>query len=171
MQASVLYGIQFALDGGDTHVNLDPIQGRMTASDLRIRMEIGSSAAPPSWTRVGEGAFQTIVGKTNISVRSLYGAMDGFGPFRWETAVDGTTVRLDYVLYQGEPAEIDFHAMEEALFLFGLSLSEHDGTQPEALVSPREHVVHASLATEAADRPITLTLARKPAIRTNLFHD
>jgi hypothetical protein len=169
-QASVLYGIQFALDGGDTHVNLDPIHGRMVASDLRIRIEIGCSAHAPAWKRLGEDSFQAILGNLMLSVHALYGAMDGFGPFRWEISEDGEIVGLDYVLYEGEVAEIDFHAMEEALFLFALSFSEHNESLLEASASPHEHAVQASLEMEAPEQPISLTLAKKPAIRDVLFH-
>ncbi|MNI14392.1 hypothetical protein D3C73_676530 [compost metagenome] len=169
--SSVLYGIQFALDGGDTHVNLDPIQGRMMASDLRIRLEIGCSGQAPEWKRLNKDTFQAVLGQQTLSVHSLYGALDGFGPFRWEISEEGETVGLDYVLYEGEEAEIDFHAMEEALFLFALSFSEHNEPLFEASVSPQEYAVQASLELKGPEQPISLTLAKKPAIRTILFHN
>ncbi|OPA75106.1 hypothetical protein BVG16_21075 [Paenibacillus selenitireducens] len=168
-QASVLYGIQFALDGGDTHVNLDPIHGRMTASDLRIRIEIGSSGKVPAWKQIGEDTFQTLLGKTMLSVKALYGAMDGFSKFRWEIVEDGSIMGLDYILYEGDPAEIDFHAMEEALFLFALTLSEpSDCSGIGTAVTSSEHAVQASL--ETPEQAVTLTLTKKPAERVVLFH-
>ncbi|SMF84364.1 hypothetical protein SAMN05661091_2601 [Paenibacillus uliginis N3/975] len=168
-QASVLYGIQFALDGGDTHVNLDPINGRMTASDLRIRIEIGSSGSVPSWKQIGENAFQTQLGETFLSVQVLYGAMEGCGKFRWDIVEEGSVVGLDYILHEGDPTEIDFHAMEEALFMFALMLSSAD-EQPESRtsVTTSEHAVQASLESE--ERSIALRLAKKPAERFVLFH-
>ncbi|WP_409344976.1 hypothetical protein [Paenibacillus sp. MBLB4367] len=168
-KASVLYGIQFALDGGDTHVNLDPIRGRIKASDLRIRLEVGFNGQAPAWKRLGEDAFQTALGQTTLSVRGLYGAMDGCGPFRWETSADGASAYLDYVLYEGESSEIDFHAMEEALFVFALTLAEQDDELSEAPpVILREDAIEASLMTP--EGPLTLTLAKKPADRAVLLH-
>ncbi|GGF84790.1 hypothetical protein GCM10010912_32480 [Paenibacillus albidus] len=167
-QASVLYGIQFTLDGGDTHVNLDPIHGRMTASDLRIRIQIGSSGRVPVWKKTGD-VYQALLGETSLSVQTLYGALDGFGKFRWEVVEKDSVVSLDYILYEGEPAEIDFHAMAEALFLFAMTLSgPGECPLPGTLVTPSEQAVEASLNTP--EQPITLRLAKKPAERIVLFH-
>lgn len=169
-KASALYGIQFALDGGDTHVNLDPIHGRMMASDVRIRIEIGSSAGVPVWKQIGANAFQTQLGETIVAVQALYSAMDGFGPFRWDIVENGTVVGLDYILYEGDPTEIDFHAMEEALFMFALMLSSDDESPVfQTSVTSSEQTVQASL--EAEERLVTLNLAKKPADRDVLFHD
>lgn len=166
---SVLYGIQFALDGGDTHVNLDPIHGRMRASDLRIRIEIGSPGDLPVWEQSGEDQFQTKLGETTLSVQSLYGAMDGFGKFRWDIARDGNAIGLDYILHEGESIEIDFHAMEEALFLFALTLSGPDEKpDTQTSITSSEHAVQATMKT--LEQPITLTLSKKPAERVVLFH-
>ncbi|WP_173221715.1 hypothetical protein [Paenibacillus alba] len=168
-KSSVLFGFQFALDGGDTHVNLDPIHGRMMASDLRVRIEIGYSGMAPECLAINEDTVEAVLGTTIMSVRSLYGAMDGFGPFRWEITEEGSTKLLDYVLYQGERAEIDFHTMEEALLLFSLTFSKHaERLESGAAVSPSEHAVQASLATP--EQLISLTLGKKPANRTVLLH-
>lgn len=166
---SVLYGIQFALDGGDTHVNLDPIHGRMRASDLRIRIEIGSTGELPVWEKCGEDRFLTKLGETRVLVQALHGAMNGFGDFRWNIAQDGNTVGLDYILYEGEPSEIDFHTMEEALFMFALKFSgPNEKPELKTSVTLSDYTVQALL--EAPEQPITLTLAKKPADRAVLFH-
>ncbi|CAH1057730.1 hypothetical protein [Paenibacillus pseudetheri] len=169
-QASVLYGIQFALDGGDTHVNLDPIHGRMTASDLRIRLEIGSIGDVPAWKQIGKDAFQTYLGEMTLSVKALYGTMDEFSAFHWELVEEGPVVSLDYVLYEGDPTTIDFHAMEEALFMFALTLCGPDEeSDRRSSLSISEHEVQTSL--ESPDQSLTLKLAKKPAERVVLFHN
>ena len=166
---SVLYGIQFALDGGDTHVNLDPIHGRMRASDLRIRIEIGSTGELPVWEKCGEDRLLTKLGETRVLVQALHGAMDGFGDFRWNIDEDGSTVGLDYILYEGEPTEIDFHTMEEALFMFALKFSgPNEKPELKTSVTLSDYTVRALL--EAPEQPITLTLAKKPSDRAVLFH-
>lgn len=165
----VLYGIQFALDGGDTHVNLDPIHGRIRASDLRIRIEIGSTGELPVWEKCGEDRFLAQLGETRLLVQVLYGVMGGFGNFRWNLVQDDDTVGLDYILYEGEPAEIDFHTMEEALFMFALKFSgPNEKPEMTTAVTPSDDSVRALL--EAPEQPITLTLAKKPADRAVLFH-
>ncbi|MDQ1910722.1 hypothetical protein RAC89_09575 [Paenibacillus sp. GD4] len=166
---SVLYGIQFALDGGDTHVNLDPIHGRMTASDLRIRLETGCTGQAPSWERLGDEVYRTRIGQTALTVRGLYGGMSGLGPFRWETAAEGTASYLDLVVYEGEAAPIDFHAMEEALFCFALTLSEDTVLQPKASADSQPHTVRLMLQQAGAEEPLQLTLAKKPDTRAVLF--
>ncbi|TXK71722.1 hypothetical protein [Paenibacillus sp. N3.4] len=169
-KSSVLFGIQFALDGGDTHVSLDPVHGRIQASDLRVRLEIGFSGRAPECVAITEDTVEAAMGSTTMTVRSLYGAMDGFGPFRWEIAQEESTVCLDYVLYQGDRTEIDFNAMEEGLFLFSLTLSEPaERVESGAMVSPSEHTVQAS-SLETPEQPISLTLKKKPANRIVLFH-
>lgn len=180
-QDRVLYAVQFALDGGDTHVNLDPINGRMTLSDLRIRLELGCPAGrAPAWEQVGSQHFRTAAGHTEIVVGGLHAAMTGYGPFRWESTVEGSASCLDVVLYEGPPAEMDFHTMEEALFCFVLALSAGEGSLPEAAVEQREQAVAVRLLpaqTGAADgvgaaaavAETTLVLNRKPADRAVLF--
>lgn len=168
-QGHVLYSIQFALDGGDTHVNLDPIHGRMKASDLRIRLEIGCPGPATSWESLGEDHFQTSIGNTAVAVRGLHKAMSGFGPFRWETAVASNASNLDLVLYEGAAAEVDFHAMEEALFCFALTLSGGEGVLPEVSVRPGEQHVELELVPGTMTEPLSLTLTRKPADRADLF--
>lgn len=90
--------------------------------------------------------------------------------FRWEIVEDGATIGLDYVLYEGESTEIDFHAMREAVLLFSLDLSEH-GEQLEAAAAVHaiEHEVQGSLETEGKHLP--LRLGKKPANRYELFHE
>lgn len=170
---SVLFGIQFALDGGDTHVNLDPANGRIKASDLRIRFEVGYSGSgkAPEWTQNGADSYQAAIGETTLSVRSLFGAMSGYGPFGWEVAADEAIVILDYVIYHGDTAEIDFHDLEEALFLFAMTLSSKGESLPEATARPSSDAVQASLDTKDRDRPMTLSIARKPDLKSVLLHN
>jgi hypothetical protein len=141
----------------------------MRASDLRIRIEIGSTGELPAWEKCGEDRFLTKLGETRVLVQALHGAMDGFADFRWSLVQDGNTVGLDYILYEGEPAEIDFHTMEEALFMFALKFSgPNEKPEMTTAVTSSNDSVRALL--EAPEQPITLTLAKKPADRAVLFH-
>lgn len=172
---NVLYGIQFALDGGDTHVNLDPIHGKMNAADLRIRLEIGCTGRAPAWTQRGEDMYETVIGKTSLIVSGLYGAMSGFGPFRWETRTENGASCLDLILHEGSVREIDFHGMDEALFVFALSLSDEANEaneqppNPEVFILPRERIVQATRQMREGQAALSLELAGKPATRSELF--
>ncbi|MFD2330150.1 hypothetical protein ACFSR7_12940 [Cohnella sp. GCM10020058] len=166
---SVLYGIQFALDGGDTHVNLDPIYGKMMAEDLRIRIEIGCTGQAPAWAQRSEDIYETVIGETGLVVSGLYGAMSGFGPFRWETHTENGSSCLDLILHEGGVREIDFHNMGEALFLFALSLSSEEKAGHDVLISAREHTVQVTSQMPEGQAVLGLELAKKPANRMELF--
>ncbi|THF78769.1 hypothetical protein [Cohnella fermenti] len=174
---NALYGIRFSLDGGDTHVNLDPIHGRTKARDLRIRLEISNrrGAGAPRWERLADNRYEATIGSTKATVTGLFAAMSGFGPFRWETSAGTVQSRsgeydgsfLDLVLHAGEEREVDFHAMEEALLGFALSLTEPGQEPPTASAERLQDRVGFELADAA--EPLRLTLGVKPGPVAELF--
>ncbi|UKS29776.1 hypothetical protein LOZ80_12920 [Paenibacillus sp. HWE-109] len=167
----VLFGIQFALDGGDTHVNLDPANGRISATDLRIRFEIGtvSPARKPEWRKLAEDAFQMSLEETTLSIRALYGAMSGLDSFHWEITEDESTTNLDYVLYNGVRTDINFHAMQEAVLLFAVSFSAKGKILPESTVRTSSETILASL--DAGEKQLLISIAKKPDLKSVLLHN
>lgn len=117
------------LVGGDTHPILDPANGRITASDLRIRIELGYTAqgTAPHCRKLSEDTIEAILGDKILYVGLMYGAMDGYGPFHWEIVEDEDVMGQDYIIYKGERREIDFSVMEEALFMFSLKIAGKGG--------------------------------------------
>lgn len=168
-QASVLYGLQFALDGGDTHVNLDPIYGKTTVSDLRIRLEAGGTGRVPEWKLQDDGKYEMALGDTVLTVCGLYAAMTGFGPFRWEASTESGVSCLDLVVYQGAARGMDFHAMEEAIFLFALTMGDGSSIPPGVSLAVGEEMIQAFWPS-CSNRPeLRMQWSRKPACRSELF--
>ncbi len=117
--------IGFATDGGDTHVNLDKIKdAAITASDLRIRFEIGGAAKKVKLYQISESNFMAEYNGTFLRIEIPY-AKFGSEPVRLEmntltkadTAKPGQSPELikciDIVLYQGNAATIDFKTREQ----------------------------------------------------------
>ncbi|MEK8126865.1 hypothetical protein WMW72_02980 [Paenibacillus filicis] len=170
-EGNALFGIRFALDGGDTHPNLDPADGRIAASDLRIRLEIGSKRqAPVCSVREGREAcvrFEAL--DVEMRLQFLHGEASGLGPFRLErTEADGV-IGLDVVLYSGATRDIDFHEMERVLFLFALSLGQPDEGPDAGIRLEGDGTVTAMLGKGEAQ--LILRQGGKPLSRHELFHE
>ncbi|QGQ94178.1 hypothetical protein EHS13_04280 [Paenibacillus psychroresistens] len=165
-ETNVLFGIQFLTDGGDTHPNLDLANGRITTSDLRIRVEIRSSDDSFVRAQSTENSAQVDLDGLMLSISNLYGEMDDKGPFRWEITNEAGLIGLDYVLYCGERQEIDFHRMAQASFLFSLVLSA-TGELPEAAVHTMQQRISADLVLP--DGLLSLTIGKKPDTRAVIF--
>jgi hypothetical protein len=119
----VLFALQFATDGGGRHPNLDRVEGTITASDLRVRLEIGGQTN--GLEAYAAGAQAGLRGeRLHLAVRTLAAAWDGRRSFEWELAQEGGGTHLDLVFYSGPAATIDFRAMAEACAVFAFTLAE-----------------------------------------------
>lgn len=129
-KGNVLCGLQLSLNGGDTHIGLDRIDGGIQTEDLRLRLEIGGSLGGVTAEAVDGGA-RVSIGGVKLSLRGLYARFAGretplVREPKWEiTRTDGR-IGLDLVLYSGERREIDFTALEQAAVIFALSVEEKD---------------------------------------------
>ncbi|MDF2959674.1 MAG: hypothetical protein K0S39_1409 [Paenibacillus sp.] len=124
-QGDVLFGIGFCTNGGDTHIGLDPIDGKVETSDFRLRFEIGGSlerVEADAFARDSEAVAVQMAGIT-MTVKKLFSAFDGEQP-GWELVSDGEKLCLDYVIYAGEKKRIDFRSLQQALLVFAFRLSE-----------------------------------------------
>lgn len=162
----VLFGIGFCTNGGNTHIGLDPIDGAIESSDLRVRFEIGGSLHDVRAEAVSREAESVVVHIADqmLRVNNLFTAFDGEQP-SWELGGDQHKQFLDYVIYSGEKKRFDFVSMQEALLLFAWRLGE-EGEELEATAS----VIQAGESTEvqaefhAPNRhDLQLTLPLKPA--------
>lgn len=75
--SEVLYGVHFIEDGGDTHPNLDRIDGVIEAEDFRLRLEFGGSlqGVTAEWES-GEGTVIAIGERYTIRLRTLFAAFE-----------------------------------------------------------------------------------------------
>ncbi|PYI53517.1 hypothetical protein [Paenibacillus flagellatus] len=158
-RGDVLYAIRFATDGGGTHPNLDPVNGVVRASDLRIRLEIGGSREGLSIDR-REGAVDIRFPGVRMRLVPLHGTLGGATAFDWDVADGEDTTGVDLVLYAGEPREFDFRSIPDACFVFALSISESD-IASTASINPTADEVECRLVPEKGG-DIRLTVSTKP---------
>lgn len=170
-KGNVLCGLQLSLNGGDTHIGLDRIDGGIQAEDLRLRLEICGSLGGVTADAVDGGAVVSI-GGMKLSLRGLYARFAGGAtPLvqnpEWEIVHSGDNLCLDLVLYSGERRRIDFTALDEAAVVFTLSVRENEGrdSSPDSLsvtmsAAGNGEEVTASWTTE--DGELALNLRLKP---------
>jgi hypothetical protein len=123
---NVLFGLNFATNGGSWHPGLDIINGRMMATDLRIRIEIGGNLAHVSVLEEASSRPNTIViqiGKHRMSVQNLLDVFEGTA-HSWSITQEDGKQFIDFVLYTGENREFDFHQMDKAALAFAFSITE-----------------------------------------------
>lgn len=127
-EGNVLAAVVFATDGGDKHPSLDKIKdATLTASDLRLRFEVGGAAARFSLPNVQPDATQTLLDLGGLPVRLVIGpARFGDTPVVRETGKDANTAYLDLVLYSGAAHPINLAAINAAAVGFGIQVGSAD---------------------------------------------
>jgi hypothetical protein len=176
---NALIGINFATNGGSWHPNLDIINGRMEASDLRIRFEIGGNlsqvvVAPDAATEVGEagtGSRQIVVqiGKYHLTVQNLLDIFEG-KTHGWSILEAEGKRFVDFVLYSGENRQFDFHEMDQAALSFALAISDSEHRrvvfQPEVKIQEDKSEITLRVNEEPA---MAITVLMKPDTLQTLF--
>ncbi|NIK78997.1 hypothetical protein FHS15_004143 [Paenibacillus castaneae] len=125
----VLFGMNFVVNGGDTHPNLDMIDGSIEVSDFRFRLEIGGALEHVSPV-VEKDSVILRIGETLVSLRTWFTAFDDQAAgtasrdWSWEVTKVDNVLGIDLVLHTGEKRVIDFQKLNEAAFLFSLCIGE-----------------------------------------------
>lgn len=173
-QGHILCGLQLSVNGGDTHIGLDRIDGAVEASDLRLRLEIGGAAenveAVPE-----EGGAVLRIGSVRLELYQLAAVFEGgdglLNPSpEWTIGREDGKLNLDLVLYHGPRKKIDIAGLHRAGLIFALSMEEEQSCGGQAGLSPakREAMrVSADGQTlearwQPADKPLALSLTLKP---------
>jgi len=181
----VLYGIYFITNGGDTHPNLDFIDGTIQAADFRLRLELGgslddvhlSSDQQEATIRIGDREirvqhwFSTFdpdptgnaendeENQQQHGRQSSQGSQGGQG---WEINEEGDVLGLDWVLYAGERRTIDFRSMSQAALSFSLTIDGQDQHfTPEVALTDNQVTLSGAWEGEQLE----LTLPLKPVER------
>lgn len=155
---TVLFGFNLALDNGAWHQELDLINGRFRASDLRIRLLIGGDLAELPLPTVQEGrSFTSMLGSTQLQVEAVYEGAD-YGALELSAERSEEALYLDYVIYAGEEHAFDFHALQKAVWVFALSLGS-TSPLPEVDVRVEANSVTSTLGEGDAQMSITVPLA------------
>ncbi|WYL92739.2 MAG: hypothetical protein HEQ35_01720 [Gloeotrichia echinulata IR180] len=120
----VLAGINFATNGGDTHIVFDKLKdGVIKAKDLRLRFEFGGEA--------GKNQLQLpkdLKSPVNLNVGNLYFqiavpyAQFGNTSGTWQVGKTDTTSYLDLVLYSGQQKTIRLGDLKQAGIGFALQM-------------------------------------------------
>jgi hypothetical protein len=121
-QGSVLAAINFATDGGDRHVSLDPIRNAtFSAAELRLRFEFGGDAraAKIELPFTQTNRFSLRFGKLRVEAGVPIAVLDGLVN-DWQTITSGTSTSADYLLYAGQKREFklaEIQAMAAGLYV------------------------------------------------------
>jgi hypothetical protein len=150
-----LAGVNFATDGGNTHVSLDRLkQATVRARDLRVRFDFGGAAGRTSVTapsKLGD-PVELRLGSLRLRLAVPF-ARFGDATGRWEAGRDPArqTAWLDVVLYAGAEQQIHFDQLDQAVVGLALSFATDEQTAAPA-------------RAELRDGRLTLTL-EKPWLR------
>lgn len=169
----LLCGLQLSVNGGDTHIGLDRINGAVEASDLRLRLEIGGAAENVEAMPVEGGAVLRI-GHVRLELYQLAAVFEGGNGLldpapEWAVSREDGKLNLDLVLYHGPRAKIDIAGLRRAGLMFALSMEQAlSGGQEDLSLAKQEAIsVHAEDGTlegrwQPGDKLLTLSLALKP---------
>jgi hypothetical protein len=126
-KSDIVFGINMALDFGDWHPVLDPVNGVFEAEDLRIRIEIGGyieGVDPLTSEKLDYDAAVAIGGQT-VKVKQLAACSDMGAPRMAITRSEQEgTLGIDYIIYEGPRSKFDFHQWNHAAWAFLFTLSE-----------------------------------------------
>lgn len=135
-EGKALSAINFATDGGDTHINLDRIKNAtFKAKDLRLRFELGGAAgktAPIAPADLSSPASLKF-GDVNLHL-SVPFARFGELPGRWEAGSKDGKAWLDVVLYAGEERTFNMAEIKEAALGIAVQLDGAEFTNPQAQI-------------------------------------
>jgi hypothetical protein len=175
-QMNVLCGINLAVDGGDTHVNLDRINGTITAGDLRLSLELGGRLADVTVCQTADDACELSMGCESLQFCLLSSAMSGFTP-KWEIRRLEDRLCLDWVIWSGPVRTIDLSQMAEAYLVFLIAHLPDDPGQRSAgpgwqdrysaRIEIKPDWVDASC--RQGNTCLNLTLSRRPLALANLL--
>jgi len=166
----LILGVRFLTNGGDTHPGLDRIEGRIEASDFRLRLEIGGCLE--GVRRNTEGARAEIeINGFPLRIDNIYAAFDEQlatdiseqRSWNWEVTELEQRIGLDFIIYAGERKTIDFHALNRAAFLFTLAIGDAVEKLPDMSITEEDGHVTARVVSKYWNRlPHELTIAVKP---------
>lgn len=136
-QGCVLGAVNFARDGGNTHLCLDPLKNEeMITEDLRLRFEVGGSKIEnplPCWDEKN-ASIQLRLGEVGLAIAVPYVEWAGIVP-RFEVTPQNSKIGIDIVLYKGVQRRFSLHDIKKAVIGFAFCLSEGSVNVPEVTAS------------------------------------
>ncbi len=164
----VLFSFNLATDNGAWHQDLDIINGRFRAKDLRVRLLLGGDAAGLDVPVAREGmGLAAQLGDTALQVEAVLDSAS-YGPLSVQVERTANGVCLDYVIASGRERDFDFHTLEKAVWVFVFSLGE-DGALPMVRLEPKGMWVTATV--ETGDGPMSITVPQVPRKTGELYRE
>ncbi len=179
-QDQVLFGISFVTDGGDTHPNLDMIDGTIMARDLRIRLELDGCLDGIVCDAEDRNVLLK-VGASTLQLSNWFAAFDtetglgsGLQQQQWQiNKLDNGKLGIDFVIYNGDSKPIDFRTLDQAAIVCSLAINRPEGTvSVETVDNPVDNLAdnpnHLSLIKAryvAQEEEMVLSLPLKPVRR------
>ena len=159
-ESNVLSTVVLATDHGDKHPVLDPIKnGKITAKDLRLRLEFGGDLrdlVAKTIDEKGQKIVQFMDRNVRFLLRPMAGKFDG-APVKWDQPELKAIGHIDAVFYAGDSKTIDLSVVKEAFVSFALQEWPYDRKQ-----SPTAAIEFTSLPGVARSYwkvgPIALTV-------------
>lgn len=140
-RGKVLSSMSFSTNGGDTHVCLDMVKhGTITAKDFRIRCLFEGAVKYLSTKQIGSHTFTITDVRSDlcIAIDFPYAAFGDFS-VTYEINKTDTQLGIDVVLYHGEPCELNFSAMQQALVVTTMEILPSRGfLSNTAICHPRQ---------------------------------
>lgn len=167
-RGQALFAFNLATDNGGWHQDLDIINGKFRATDLRIRLLLGGHAANVELQTTQTGKrFVTAIGETTLQVGAVVDRSD-YGELHLQVERSEEGLGLDYVVSTGEERDFDFHALERAVWIFALSLGE-DGPLPAVDIQENAAWLTASIRTD--EGLAAITVPQKPRKTGELYRE
>ncbi|MDG0809452.1 hypothetical protein [Cohnella rhizosphaerae] len=135
---------------------------------MRIRLLLGGHAAKVELPTAQTGAgFVTLIGETTLRLEAVVDRSD-YGELQLQVERSEEGLGLDYVISTGEERDLDFHALERAVWIFALSLGEV-GPLPTVDIQENEAWLTASILTD--DGVAAITVPQKPRKTGELYKE
>ncbi|MBN1479670.1 hypothetical protein JXA70_05320 [candidate division KSB1 bacterium] len=115
-KGNALYGLAFATDGGDTHINLDMLKdATFTAHDLRLRFECGGRAADLPLQNFTSIRDTLLLEFPDVTIKILlpFAEFDGQN-ISCQSSKVGDTVCYDVIFYSGPTRQFNLTTMQRA---------------------------------------------------------
>lgn len=170
-KSDIVYGINMALDFGDWHPVLDPVNGVFKVEDLRIRIEIGGYIEGVDCDSSNKLDFDAavVIGDQTVRVKQLSALSDkGVPRIAISRSEQEGTLGIEYIIYEGPRKEFDFHEWNQAAWVYLFTLSE----RVEELQAGSEYKDGSLYAwCEKQGRRMGITIPVKPDCIGQLFRD
>lgn len=125
-KSDIVFGINMAVDFGDWHPVLDPVNGVFHAEDLRIRLEIGGHIEGIDCFTEGEldSDAVAVIGGQTVRVKQLAAFSDmGLPRLAFTRSEQESILGIDYIIYEGPSKRFNFHEWNQAAWVFLFTLS------------------------------------------------